>query len=444
MSAGFGMFLYNVTIQKPNGGIEISKWPIDFTTGFSDYISLVGGEPVIEDSGIKQLQDNRLWIQIIDENGSEIQSFDKPVEVSLHYSPSDILHIYQKGIGDYSVFFCKLQAEDEEWTYLIGFPMEITKVILYVNGERFATIKPVIFIIFGVTLVLLIASSYIYGFLMSRQMQKMRKSIREVIARAYEPKSDTGSFGDLYEELNTLNSEIRFCDEAREKEEKLREEWIANITHDLKTPLSPIKGYAELIAAESETSPEEFRKYGEIIRKNMAYAEELINDLKLTYQLKNGMLPINRSRKNVVRFLKEIVIDLLNNTEYGERSISFCSTEDKIELRFDEILFKRAFMNLITNALVHNNQETKVTMSVKTGDSIEISIQDNGHGISKEELDHLFVRYYRGDNMAAKPEGTGLGMAIARQIFELHGGNIAAQSEPGYGTCITIMFPMEN
>jgi signal transduction histidine kinase len=276
-------------------------------------------------------------------------------------------------------------------------------------------------------------------------MKQIRKSIREIALRTYMPAPNIGSFGDVYEELNTLNSEIRSSDEARAKNEKLREEWIANITHDLKTPLSPIRGFAELISSpDSGTEPDEIRKYGGIILKNTAYAEELINDLKLTYQLKNEMLPLNKSKQNIVRFTKELIIDLLNNPEYELRNISFYSTSENNELSFDAVFLKRALNNLLINALVHNSRDTEVSVSIKVENCIKIRIQDNGQGMKKEELDNLFIRYYRGENTTAKPEGSGLGMAIAKQIIELHGGSISAESEPGFGTCITIDFSHEN
>ena len=445
LAAGIGMVVYNITIQKPDGQVGLSKWPIDFTNDFSEYIVFTGDVPQIKQSGLKLLQENDLWFQIIDANGNEIQSFDKPQGVPSHYSPSAILNIYQNGIGKDSVFLRNLHSGDKEWTYMIGFPVQISKVTMYVSGDRFTTFKPVVFVMFGVTLLLLVIAGFLYSFLVAKQTTHIRKSIREIASRTYIPVLNNGSFGDIYEELNAMNAEIRSSDEARVKDEKLREEWIANITHDLKTPLSPIRGYAELISAQdSETGPDELKEYGDIILKNTAYAETLINDLKLTYQLKNGMLPLHKSRQNIVRFTKELVIDLLNNPEYEDRNISFFSTDDTIELTFDAVLLKRALNNLITNALVHNNRKTEISVFVRSGDRIKISVQDNGCGMKKEELDNLFVRYYRGENSAEKPEGSGLGMAIAKQIIELHGGSILAESEPGSGTCITIEFAKQN
>lgn len=445
LAAGVGMVVYNITIQKPDGHVGLSKWPIDFTNDFSEYIVFTGDVPQVKQSGLKLLQENDLWLQIIDANGNEIQSFDKPQGVPLHYSPSAILNIYQNGIGKDSVFLGNLHSGDKEWTYMIGFPVQISKVTMYVSGDRFTTFKPVMFVMFGVTLLLLIIAGFLYSFLVAKQTKHIRKSIREIASRTYIPVSNNGSFGDIYEELNAMNAEIRSSDEARAKDEKLREEWIANITHDLKTPLSPIKGYAELIS-DTDSPPEVgiIKEYGDIILKNTAYAETLISDLKLTYQLKNGMLPLHKSRQNIVRFTKELVIDLLNNPEYEDRNISFFNTDDTIELTFDAVLLKRALNNLITNALVHNNRETEISVFVRSGDRIKISVQDNGCGMKKEELDNLFVRYYRGENSAEKPEGSGLGMAIAKQIIELHGGSILAESEPGSGTCITIEFAKQN
>lgn len=443
--AGFSMIIYNITIQKPDGQTVLSKWPIDFTESFSDYIGFVDDAPRVNQSGLKLLQENSLWIQIIDSNGDEVQSFDKPLEIPVHYSASGLMRLWQNGTVDFSVFTGSIKSGGKEWTYLVGFPVRIYKMTVYVNKDRFATAKPIVIVMLSVMLLLLIISGFVYSLIITNQISRMRKSVREIASRTYMPVVNNGSFSDVYEEFNALNSEIKSSDESRAKNEKLREEWITNITHDLKTPLSPIRGYAELISnPDSETEPDEIKKYGGIILKNTAYAEELINDLKLTYQLENEMLPLNKNRQNIVRFVKELVIDLLNNPEYESRNIAFYSTGENMEFSFDRVLMKRALNNLLTNALVHNSKDTEVIVSIKTEDRIQINIRDYGRGMSKEELDNLFIRYYRGTKTEAKPEGSGLGMAIARQIIELHGGSILAESKPGSGTSVIIDFPIQN
>ncbi len=441
ITTGFGMILYNITIKKPNGQPVLSKWPIDFTDAFSESIKFIDNEPHIKSSGLKQLQENNLWIQLLDSKGDEIFHFNKPKEIPEHYSPSEFLKTDRNGVGGYSVFSGSVRSAGKEWTYRIGFPVRIAQVSVYVNKDRFTTGKPVLLVMMGVMLVLLALSGFVYGYAVTRQMARMRRAIREIASRTYLPVTDNGAFGEVYDELSALNTEIRLSDAARAEDEKLREEWIANITHDLKTPLSPIRGYAELIAeTDTVTEPAKLRRYGGIILKNTAYAEELINDLKLTYQLENGMVPLNLSRQDIVRFIKELVIDLLNNPEFEARNLSFCSAGEQAELSFDATLLKRAFNNLLTNALVHNGSETGINVSVGTQGSLRIVIRDDGRGMTKEELDSLFTRYYRGKDTQTGPEGSGLGMAIAKQIIELHGGRILAESKPGSGTCITVEF----
>ena len=291
-------------------------------------------------------------------------------------------------------------------------------------------------------LVVLISGA-LYGFWTSRQLKRLTASIRDISLRRYLSDHSRGAFEDLYASLNALDAEIRASDRLREETEKMREVWISNITHDLKTPLSPIKGYAEIIQNGDAGQEESYRRYAAVILKNAAYMEALIDDLKLTYQLENGLLPVNRERQNMVRFLRELAIDILNTPEYEDRVIGFDSTEDAIFYSFDSKLLTRAFRNLIINAFVHGGETAKVTLRVSCIDgALLIQAADNGKGIGPEEAEHLFDRYYRGTGTGEKPEGTGLGLAIAKSIIELHGGTISAYGTPGAGTVFSIEFPV--
>ena len=223
----------------------------------------------------------------------------------------------------------------------------------------------------------------------------------------------------------------------------MRNEWITNITHDLKTPLSPIKGYAELLTSNADIDKETMQEYGEIILKNVNHTEKLINDLKLTYQLDSGAMPFNPQSVNLVRYMKELAIDIVNDPAFKDRDIVFESSVQNFEICIDMDLFRRAMNNLIINALTHNPQETKVKISVDMNVDKEtcICISDNGKGMCEEEQAELFNRYYRGTNTKEKPEGSGLGLAIAKQIITLHNGNIYVKSKVNEGTQFTVTIP---
>ena len=207
--------------------------------------------------------------------------------------------------------------------------------------------------------------------------------------------------------------------------------------------LSPIKGYAELLADGTAGEPQTVREYGSLILKNAEHTEKLINDLKLTWQLDSGTFPFHLQQVRMERYLKELVIDIVNDPSFSDREIAFESDAADVSAAIDPELFRRAVGNLVINAIVHNPPDTKVTVSVRKdqGNGVCILVRDDGKGISEEEQEKLFTRYYRGTNTKEKPEGSGLGLAIAKQIVSLHGGEIAVKSRVGEGTEFTIRLP---
>lgn len=207
--------------------------------------------------------------------------------------------------------------------------------------------------------------------------------------------------------------------------------------------LSPIKGYAELLADGTAGEPQTVREYGSLILKNAEHTEKLINDLKLTWQLDSGTFPFHLQQVRMERYLKELVIDIVNDPAFSDHEIAFESDAADVSAAIDPELFRRAVGNLVINAIVHNPPDTKVTVSVRKdqGNGVCISVRDDGKGISEEEQEKLFTRYYRGTNTKEKPEGSGLGLAIAKQIVSLHGGEISVKSRVGEGTEFTIRLP---
>ena len=440
---GIGLVINVITSTDPNGNNVKSIWPQTYTNDFVSFFELDNDIPTVSKPGIQSLDDKRLWLQILDENGNEIFSHNTTSAQPTHYSPISFLQLYQgENKEDESVYANTIETDAEQWTYIIGFPMNITKVTMYLDGESFTGGKSIILVLLSAAAMLMLLGGGIFGVWIIRHMRKMTQAIGQIPYRLYEPIHGTGPFQDVYDSINDMNDELLVSDKERAQNEIMREEWIANITHDLKTPLSPIKGYAELLSEPDRALADESRvQYGRTILRNANYAEKLVNDLKLTYQLKNNMLPLNKKQFNLARFLKELVIEILNHPEYTDRVIAFDADSEEILFNFDETLLKRAINNLIYNALVHNPASTDIHVSLQTTDGIFIIVEDNGNGLTAEQKDQLFERYYRGTNTEVNTGGTGLGMAIAKQIIEAHGGSIDIASEPRKGTRISIEFP---
>lgn len=441
-----GLFYYMFSIPEPEG-MSLAHWPQTFTDSFSSWTAYEGGELSIEQIGLDRLDEYGLWIQFLDESGQEIFSHNKPAGYPLEYSASELLALgssdYQNG---YTVFVSSLEGSEGACSYCIGFPYDIGKYMLHYNGGRVARLSPAARIILLAALGSLIFVVLVYGFWLSRKLSGITKGIKNISLRTYGPLQENGMFGEIYSALNKMDRDICRADQISKETEAMRREWIANITHDLKTPLSPIKGYAELLADSSDKEKQTVQEYGSIILKNVNHTEKLINDLKLTYQLDSGSIPYNPQKILITRCVKEWVIDIINDPAFSDRDIAFESNVPELYADIDSALFRRAVTNLILNALTHNPAETTVSVTLDTGKdgSILLSVRDNGNGLSESEQAKLFERYYRGTNTKEKPEGSGLGLAIANQIVTLHGGEITVKSRPGIGTKFVIHVPCQN
>lgn len=434
-----------IIVQASDGSTIRSDWPKTFTEDFRAQIFFINDQPQVKQAGLELLKEKGIGLQILDHSGHEIYSYQKPRLAKDTYSNIRLLNLCQTGQleDDETTSFIGTVTDDgNNYVYLLHFPVKISKITMYLNGDRFTGGKTIVIFIIGILFGVVLVSGIIYGFWTTRIMNRLTASIREIATRSYLPLQVQGAFGDVYDSLNSLDAEIKASDRLREQTEKIREEWIANITHDLKTPLSPIKGYAEMLQESGSKTEEQCGRYAQVMLKNISYMETLIDDLKLTYQLENEMIPLKRQERNIIRFLKELVIDILNTPEYEHRTIHFETTEDTVLFSFDQTLLTRAFQNLIINAFVHGDENTEIALRISIFDAIlQIIVSDNGKGMTAEETALLFQRYYRGTNTEHKPEGTGLGLAITKSIVELHGGTISVTSMPGLGTTFQIQFP---
>lgn len=405
------------------------------------------GKLSIEQIGLDRLDKYGLWIQFIDESGQEIFSYNKPADYPDKYSASELMVLnnssYENG---YTVFVNSLENTEETCSYIIGFPYEIGKYMLHYNGDRVARLSPVARVIILSALGVLVISVLTYGFWLSRKLSGITDGIKNISLHSYQLLKEKGMFSEIYGALNKMDREIRNADQISKETETKCREWIVNITHDLKTPLSPIKGYVEMLADSSVVNQEAMHEYGNTILKNVNHAEHLMNDLKLTYQLDSGTMPFHPQTVRITRYVKEWIIDIINDPAFSDRDIVFESNVPELYADIDSDLFRRAVTNLVINALVHNPSDTKVSVTLDSDNSsgILLSICDNGKGLSKSEQERLFERYYRGTNTKEKPEGSGLGLAIANQIVTLHGDNITVKSQPSVGTEFVIHIPFES
>ncbi|MGC6588526.1 sensor histidine kinase [Paenibacillus sp. Dod16] len=412
---------------------------------FQEHIVITESGASISEKGKEILEKNQAWVQILDEDGGEIYRYLAPEEAKTKYAPIDIVQIYkyvEKEVLS-TVFVGEKKGFEHRYSYLVGFTTPyLERQVLTFDSRNFAQM----FKVFSVSIITIdgfiaLCIAYIFSKRLTKPMLILIDSIKRLAGRDYNVyHQPEGIYKDVFANINLLSQELKSSEKERKKLDAMKEEWIGNISHDIKTPLASIQGYAEMIKdTEYQFSMDEIRDYAGIIEGKSKYLRDVIEDLNLSTRLRNKELTLKKKNVNIVSLVRNVVIDTLNDPRYANRDIDFSSSHEVIKIEVDDILIRRAISNLIYNAIVHNREDISIKVQVeKYDEQILIRIEDNGKGIKQEELGRIFDRYYRGTNTGELHKGSGLGMAITHDIVIAHGGNIQVHSTVGQGTVLEI------
>lgn len=289
------------------------------------------------------------------------------------------------------------------------------------------------------------------GFIMSWIHQLSQENYKQPVglSKIYTRKGKLRMRYMLYQEvlqhLQSLSGKLKAAETEREKVEQAKQEWIAGISHDLKTPLTYITGYSTLLLNDQyDWSKEEARSFIQEIADKGKHIEELIQDLSLVIQFHHtdGQLPLHKTNQDMVDFTKRIIANISNNPQANDYILHFKTDTSVINIDFDTKFMQRILQNILMNAVIHNPPYTNIyTQIFNRTEHVEIHIVDNGVGISQHMMENIFQQYYRGTTTESSSEGTGLGMAIVYKLVQAHNGTISVQSKPANGTTFIITLP---
>ena len=226
-----------------------------------------------------------------------------------------------------------------------------------------------------------------------------------------------------------------------ERLEMVRQDFVSNVSHELKTPLTAIAGFAETLAEES-LSDEERKGFARIIQKNATHMQRIIADLLLLTSLDRAEIAPAMERTTDTRLLQEVKAYTQYKASTKEISVTYSSSDETILC--SESLIVQALINLVVNAISYSPQQSEVTVSTRRkGDMLEFIIADNGFGISEDDIPRIFERFYRVDKARSREGGgTGLGLSIVRHIAIIHKGTIKVESKLGEGSVFTLSLPV--
>lgn len=286
------------------------------------------------------------------------------------------------------------------------------------------------------TLTYLVSSSII------RPLNKLKESANEIKEGNldFEIRDETNDeIGEVNRAFEEMRARLKQSLDKQLQYENNRKELISNISHDLKTPITSIKGYIEGIRDGVADTPEKMDKYINTIYTKAVDIDRLIDELFLYSKLDLNKLPLNLTKISLENYLSDIIEELRFDLEKQQVDIELIKPQEKMDVIVDGKQLKRVMVNIIENAVKYRDKEkgeVQVKLSSEDNEAV-VSIRDNGKGIPQEALPFIFDRFYRTDpSRSNQTGGSGLGLAIAKRIIEEHGGRMGAESVVGEGTTI--------
>ncbi|WP_289354948.1 HAMP domain-containing sensor histidine kinase [Paenibacillus sp. S-12] len=409
------------------------------------------------------LSDQQAWVQLIDADGRELKSWQKPVEEPSRYEVSDIglRSVYPERYG-WILTYRYMPDTKETWLMhrpptfgssidVAGFIVDSPMQLIWIAAAAVIMFMIVVFI----------GMAWWQSARLARPLQHLMLWMRRIELGKYEEPSNFKGmplsqrqngkmkrnyriYGDVIDSLRRMAIRLEEADEERRKHEVLREEWLAGVSHDMKTPLASIIGYAHLLnAPQYNWSEQEVAEYADIMRQKAEVMDELIQELNLTYRLQSNSLPLQLEVMDLRDWLQKELVHIMP-PEYSAGRIKYLYPHQEVLFSMDPRYFRRMVANVCVNAFLHNSKDTTLCIKLQMeGSRIVLVFEDNGKGMDKQTLGNLFNRYYRGTSTDESSCGSGLGMAIAKQLAEAHGGTVLAESELGRGTTIMLSFPNE-
>lgn len=252
--------------------------------------------------------------------------------------------------------------------------------------------------------------------------------------------TDETEIGELYSGYEEMRQRLKESADGKVEDERRQKELIGNISHDLKTPITAVKGYAMGIMEGVADTPDKVDRYVRTIYNKSADMERLINELTMYAEIDSDRMPYHFQKIRVNDYFADCVEELKLDLEPEGVTVVFTSGLDpNAVIVGDPEQLKRVFDNITGNSVKYrSDQDLRIEVRLlEEKGFVRVEIEDNGRGIEKKDLPHIFERLYRGDvSRSSSTVGSGIGLAIAKKIIEDHGGCIWATSTAGEGTCM--------
>lgn len=433
------LFYIGIHSRNLQNGLEVSSGVGRFASEL--FAGRTAGEPlVLTGEGEELLEKNRfVFLFLLDDTGDVIFDWRCPEDFADHYTVGEV-------------------ASFSRW-YLHGYPVKVWNIdegLLVAGREKGSTWKMTLEysevfmrnlafhlkVVLTVNMVIILTVIAYLGYRFYRSLKPLSEGIGRLSRSERVCLPERGSLSTLAAQLNRTSDMLERQKAYLEQRDSARTEWIASVSHDIRTPLAVIVGYADRLEHEEALS-DRGREYTETVKAQSIYIRNLIEDLNLTSKLEYHMQPLRIGRFSPAALLRELVARTLNEgeTERYEIELSMSDEFAGISAEGDEELIARAVGNLLGNSIRHNPQGCKIVVEgvvlrreeekrqkdaaaqkIGAGRRIRIAVSDTGRGIPQDVISALAADG-RTENDARTPHI--MGLRIARQIAEAHGGTMS-------------------
>ena len=383
------------------------------------------------------LEEHHAWAMVLDDTGTVIFQSRLPEELPRRYTVADVAKFSRWYLGDYPVYV----QEHPQGLLVVGGEKGSQAKYYFSVSESYARKLLVglaaVFLTNIIVVVLLIWKNTRH---VEKAVTPILRGIETVSSGRPVSLPEKGESAEINRQLNKAGAFIA-------KKDSARADWISGISHDVRTPLSVILGFAGQLE-DDRTLPASAREQAACIRKQGEKLRSLISDLNLTSRLEYSMQPLRMEKVYFVELARQVVCEFLDGGLEERYEIEFSANQESesVSILGDEALLKRALGNLIQNSIIHNPQGCRIAVSVLRGDvGITVEVADNGAGVSVEKLEELTADHRRLESTDEKLNlRHGLGVLLVRQITEAHKGTMTMESKPQKGFKTVLMFPVSN
>lgn len=393
----------------------------------------------------QQLKEEQAWAVYVDNhtNACIWHSEGLPAAVPLKFTASEIADVTRGYLDGYPVF----TGTSEKGLMILGYPKESFWKHMWPSWDyQFIKNLPKnILLVLLVNVVLIFVIYMTANTTLLKSIKPITDGIQALPSGEPVVLKEKGILSEISENINRTSEVLQSQKFQLRKKETARANWIAGVSHDIRTPLSMVMGYA----AQLETDPalsESERGKAAVIRRQSERMKNLINDLNLASKLEYNMQPVAVKPENIIAVVRQVVVDFINMDLEEKFPVEWETDEETAAyvVNGDKDLLKRAVSNLIQNCINHNENGCSIFVSVHRREEVcEICVEDNGTGISEEQIEKLnHTPHYMVCDTNTTEQRHGLGLLIVRQIAESHHGTFAIGHSTYGGFAAKIGLPL--